>query len=162
MTVREVDILLVEDNQDDVELALHALRKENLANHIYVARDGEEALQFIFADGPFSDRSVDHPPKLVLLDLKLPKVDGMEVLKQLKEDERTKRIPVVILTSSKEERDLVNGYGLGANSYIQKPVDFGQFRDVVKNVGLYWLVINQPAPADGERYSKSAKAAARG
>ena len=153
MTKRAVDILLVEDNQDDVELALHALRRENLANNIHVARDGEEALQFLFADGPFSDRSAEHQPKLVLLDLKLPKVDGMEVLKKLKEDERTKRIPVVILTSSKEERDLLKGYGLGANSYIQKPVDFNQFRNVVKNVGLYWLVINQPAPADGERHS---------
>ncbi len=161
MTNRAVDILLVEDSRDDVELALHALRRENLANNIHVARDGEEALQFLFADGPFADRSTEHQPKLVLLDLKLPKVDGMEVLRKLKEDERTKRIPVVILTSSKEERDLVNGYGLGANSYIQKPVNFDQFREVVKNVGLYWLVINQAAPADGTRYSNLATAAAK-
>lgn len=157
-----VDILLVEDNNDDVELALHALRRENLANKIHVARDGEEALQFLFCSGPYADRSFQEAPRLVLLDLKLPKVDGMEVLKKLKDDERTKRIPVVILTSSKEERDLVNGYGLGANSYIQKPVDFTQFREVVKTAGLYWLVINQPAPANGERYSKSATAAAKG
>ncbi len=143
MTDRQIEILLVEDNQDDVELTLHALRKENLANRIHVARDGEEALDFLFCGGAFSERSFDRPPRLVLLDLKLPKVDGMEVLKRLKKDSRTKAIPVVILTSSKEERDLVNGYGLGANSYIQKPVDFDQFRETVKNVGLYWLVINE-------------------
>jgi len=147
MTTQQVEILLVEDNPDDVELTLHSLRKENLANNIHVARDGEEALEFLFCNGAFAERSFDHPPKLVLLDLKLPKVDGMEVLKRLKADARTRTIPVVILTSSKEERDLVNGYGLGANSYIQKPVDFEQFRDTVKNVGLYWLLINQPPPA---------------
>ncbi len=144
MTSRQVEILLVEDNNDDIELTFHALRKENLANHIHVARDGEEALEFLFCNGAYSDRSFDSPPKLVLLDLKLPKVDGMEVLRKLKADPRTRAIPVVILTSSREERDLVNGYGLGANSYIQKPVDFQQFRDTVKNVGLYWLVINEP------------------
>jgi CheY-like chemotaxis protein len=143
MTERQIEILLVEDNQDDVELTLHALRKENLANSIHVARDGEEALEFLFCDGAHSHRSFDCPPRLVLLDLKLPKVDGMEVLRRLKGDPRTRTIPVVILTSSKEERDLVNGYGLGANSYIQKPVDFEQFRETVKNVGLYWLLINQ-------------------
>ena len=150
MTTRQIEILLVEDNNDDVELTLHALRKENLANHIHVARDGEEALEFIFCTGPHAERSFDHPPRLILLDLKLPKVDGMEVLRRLKGDPRTSTIPVVILTSSKEERDLVKGYGLGANSFIQKPVDFEQFRDTVKTVGLYWLVINQapvPKPA---------------
>lgn len=140
---RTIEILLVEDNQDDVELTLHALRKEKLANSIHVARDGEEALEFLFCNGTHAERSFDHPPKLVLLDLKLPKVDGMEVLKRLKADPRTRTIPVVILTSSKEERDLVQGYGLGANSYIQKPVDFEQFRDTVKSVGFYWLLINQ-------------------
>jgi two-component system response regulator len=149
MTSRQVEILLVEDNPDDVELTLHALRKENLANNIHVARDGEEALEFLFCNGHHAERSFDNPPKLILLDLKLPKVDGMEVLKRLKADARTKTIPVVILTSSKEERDLVNGYGLGANSYIQKPVDFEQFRETVKAVGLYWLVINQPPVDDG-------------
>ena len=143
MTDRQIEILLVEDNSDDVELTLHALRKENLANHIHVARDGEEALEFLFCNGAHTDRSFDRPPRLILLDLKLPKVDGMEVLRKLKGDPRTHSIPVVILTSSKEERDLVQGYGLGANSYIQKPVDFEQFRDTVKSVGLYWLLINQ-------------------
>lgn len=147
MTDRQIEILLVEDNNDDVELTLRALRKENLANSIHVARDGEEALEFLFCNGPHANRSFDSPPRLVLLDLKLPKVDGMEVLKRLKSDSRTSMIPVVILTSSKEERDLINGYGLGANSYIQKPVDFDQFRETVKTVGLYWLLINQaPVP----------------
>jgi len=149
MNSNELDILLVEDNQDDMDLALHALKREKLANHIFVARDGEEALDFLFCRGTFADRSFDHPPKLVLLDLKLPKVDGLEVLKQVKNDPRTKTIPVVIMTSSKEERDLVNSYHLGANSYIQKPVDFDQFRETVKSVGLYWLVINQPVPING-------------
>ena len=143
MSDRQIEILLVEDNQDDIELTLHALRKENLANHIHVARDGEEALEFLFCNGAHAGRSFDRPPRLILLDLKLPKVDGMEVLRKLKADPRTQTIPVVILTSSKEERDLVQGYGLGANSYIQKPVDFDQFRDTVKTVGLYWLLINQ-------------------
>ena len=140
----ELDILLVEDNQDDMDLALHALRRGKLANRIFVARDGEEALDFLFCRGPHANRSFDHPPKLVLLDLKLPKVNGMEVLKLIKSDPRTKVIPVVIMTSSKEERDLVSSYNLGANSYIQKPVDFDQFRETVKTTGLYWLVINQP------------------
>jgi two-component system response regulator len=151
MNSGELDILLVEDNQDDMDLALHALERGKLANNIYVARDGEEALDFLFCRGAFAQRSFDHPPKLVLLDLKLPKVDGMEVLKQVKGDPRTKTIPVVIMTSSKEERDLVAGYNLGANSYIQKPVDFDQFRDTVKSVGLYWLVINQQIPPNGVR-----------
>lgn len=139
-----LDIVLVEDSQDDVDLALHTLRREKLANNIFVARDGEEALDFVFCRGAFAHRSFDRPPKLVLLDLKLLKVDGMEVLRQIKSDPRTKTIPVVVMTSSKEERDLVASYHLGVNSYIQKPVDFDQFRETVKTVGLYWLVINQP------------------
>jgi two-component system response regulator len=146
MNAGTLDILLVEDNQDDMELALHALKQGKLANNILVARDGEEALDFLFCRGAFAQRSFEHPPKLVLLDLKLPKVDGMEVLKQVKSDPRTRTIPIVIMTSSKEERDLVAGYNLGANSYIQKPVDFDQFRETVKSIGLYWLVINQPVP----------------
>jgi two-component system, response regulator len=144
MTSGHVDILLVEDNQEDLELTLHALKRENLASHVHVARDGEEALEFLQGNG----NSKACRPKLILLDLKLPKVDGMQVLKQIKSNPRTKTIPVVILTSSKEERDLLNGYHLGANSYIQKPVDFAQFRDTVKNAGLYWLLINQPPVAD--------------
>lgn len=155
MNKDEVDILLVEDNPDDVELALHALRNENLANSIHVARDGEEALEFLFCQGAHAGRSFDQPPKLVLLDLKLPKVDGLEVLKRLKADERTKTIPIVILTSSKEERDLIKGYGLGANSYIQKPVDFEQFRETIKTVGLYWLVINQIPVTNGLAHAAS-------
>ena len=147
MSSENLDILLVEDNQDDLDLALHALRRENLADKILVVRDGEEALDFLFCRGKFAGRSVDQAPKLVLLDLKLPKVDGMEVLKQSKSDPRLKSIPVVIMTSSKEERDLVASYNLGANSYIQKPVDFEKFRNTVKTVGLYWLVINQPPVA---------------
>jgi two-component system response regulator len=141
MSHQQFEILLVDDNTNDVELTVHVLRKGNLANHIHIARDGEEAWEFLF------NSAYDRPPKLILLDLKLPKVDGMEVLRRVKTDPRTRTIPVVILTSSKEERDLVQGYGLGANSYIQKPVDFEQFRDTIKNVGLYWLLINQPPVA---------------
>ena len=142
----EIEILLVEDNPDDVELAVHALRRENLANRIEIARDGEEALDFLFCRGRYNNRSFQSPPRLVLLDLKLPKVDGLEVLKEVKADPRTKAIPVVILTSSREEQDLVNGYKLGGNAYIQKPVDFAQFRETVKQLGLFWLVVNQPPP----------------
>ena len=160
MTQRQIEILLVEDNQDDVELTLHALRKESLANNIHVARDGEEALELLFCSGAHAGRSFDMPPRLILLDLKLPKVGGIEVLRRLKSDQRTKTIPVVILTSSREERDLVESYGLGANSYIQKPVDFDQFRETVKSLGLYWLVINQAPVATGIAEAAVAKAAA--
>jgi two-component system response regulator len=142
-----VDILLVEDNQDDIDLALHALRHGKLANSIFVVRDGEEALDFLFCRGTFAERTFDHPPKLVLLDLKMPKVGGLEVLKVVKGDPRTKSIPVVIMTSSKEERDMIEGYNSGVNSYIQKPVDFDQFRTTVKTLGMYWLVVNQPPVA---------------
>jgi two-component system, response regulator len=147
MKTAEVEILLVEDNPKDVELTLHALRKENLSNRIQVVRDGEEALEFLFCRGSYSSRSFDNPPKLVVLDLKLPKVNGLEVLRAIKNDSRTRAIPVAILTSSNEDRDLVEGYTLGVNSYIQKPVDFNQFRDTVKQLGLYWLVVNQPPPS---------------
>lgn len=146
MSTSQVDILLVEDSQEDLDLTLHILRKENLAKNIRVARDGEEALEFLQGEGS----SAAGRPKLVLLDLKLPKIDGLQVLKQLKSDPLTRAIPVVILTSSKEERDLVKGYQLGANSYIQKPVDFEQFRETIKAAGLYWLLINQ-APMRDEK-----------
>ena len=144
MTPSKFDILLVDDSQEDVDLTLHALRAENLANSVFVARDGAEALDYLFCTGPHAGRSFDCPPKLVLLDLKLPKVDGMEILRRIKADSRTKTIPVVLVTSSREERDLASGYNLGANSYLQKPVDFEEFRKMVKLLGLYWLVINQP------------------
>ncbi|HWW15395.1 MAG TPA: response regulator [Candidatus Dormibacteraeota bacterium] len=153
MNTNEVDILLVDDSKDDVDLTLHALRSENLANHVFVARDGEEALDFLFCSGPHAGRSFDHPPKLVLLDLKMPKVDGMLVLKQIKGDARTRTIPVVLMTSSREERDMVSGYELGVNSYIQKPVDFDDFRKVVKLLGLYWLVTNRPPVINGKPHA---------
>jgi two-component system response regulator len=151
MNTTEVDILLVDDSQEDVDLTLHALRAENLASHVFVAQDGEEALDFLFCRGRHADRSFDHPPKLVLLDLKLPKVDGLQVLRQVKEDARTRTIPIVLMTSSREERDMVRGYQLGVNSYLQKPVDFAEFRKMVKLAGLYWLVVNQPPVTNGER-----------
>jgi two-component system, response regulator len=144
MNSGDVDILLVDDSAEDVDLTLHALRAEGVANHISVAHDGEEALDFLFCTGPHTHRSFDHPPKLVLLDLKLPKVDGLQVLKQIKSDPRTRNICVVLLTSSREERDLVEGYNSGANSYLQKPVDFDEFRRTIKNVGMYWLLLNRP------------------
>jgi CheY-like chemotaxis protein len=140
----EIEILLVEDNADDLEMALHALRKMNLANRIQVARDGVEALDFIFCRGPFADRKMENGPKVVLLDLKLPKVDGLEVLRAIKTDPRTKKIPVVVLTSSKEQNDVVTSYHLGVNSYIVKPVNFVQFAEAVQKLGLYWLLLNQP------------------
>jgi len=143
-----LNILLVEDNADDLELTLHALRSDKVANKIEVARDGEEALDYFFRRGRFAGRPEESQPSLVLLDLKLPKVDGLEVLRAIKKDPHTRAIPVVVLTSSKEEKDMVMSYQLGVNSYIQKPVDFSQFRETVKQLGLYWLVINQPPPAN--------------
>jgi CheY-like chemotaxis protein len=146
VNIDEVEILLVEDSAMDIELTLHVLRREKLSNKIHVVRDGEEALDFLFCRGAYSVRSSDEPPRLVILDLKLPKVDGLQVLQAIKSDLHTQAIPVIVLTSSKEDRDLVESYQLGVNSYIQKPVDFGQFREMIKHLGLYWLVVNQPAP----------------
>jgi two-component system, response regulator len=142
-----IDILLVEDNPDDIDLTLYALRRNNLANAVHIVRDGEEALDFLFCRGNYSERRFDDPPKVVLLDLKLPKVDGLEVLRSLKGDKRTRAVPIVVMTSSKEQRDMIDGYQLGVNSYIQKPVDFDEFRDLIKQLGFYWLVVNQAPPA---------------
>jgi CheY-like chemotaxis protein len=139
-----VELLLVEDNPQDLELALRALRKANLSNRIHVARDGAEALEFIFCEGPYAARRITDCPKVILLDLKLPKVDGLEVLKLIKSDPRTKMIPVVVLTSSKEQSDVIESYQLGVNSYIVKPVNFEQFAEAVRDLGLYWLLHNQP------------------
>ena len=146
MVIEEpVEILLVEDNPNDAELALYAFQKSNLANPIHLARDGEEALAYVFGDGTDPHRSARRP-KVILLDLKLPKIDGLEVLGRLRADPRTRTVPVVVMTSSREERDLVESYRLGVNSYIVKPVDFGQFTDVVAHLGLYWLLLNNPPP----------------
>jgi two-component system response regulator len=141
-----MEILLVEDDPQDAQLTLRALQSENLKNRIVVARDGEEALDFLFCRGAFNGRSPDYPPKLVLLDLKLPKVDGLQVLREIKTSPGLRAIPVVILTSSSEQRDIVESYQLGVNSYIQKPVDIAQFRQTIKTLGLYWLVVNHPPP----------------
>lgn len=147
----EIEILLVEDNPDDLELTLHALRSDKVVNKIEVARDGEEALDFLFCRGRFGGRVQGMQPSLVLLDLKLPKVDGLEVLQEIRSNPATRTIPVVILTSSREEKDLVMSYQIGVNSYIQKPVDFTQFRKTVKQLGLYWLLVNQAPPASVKR-----------
>ena len=141
--LNEIEILLVEDNSHDVELTLRALKKQNLANKVHVVRDGAEALDYLFANKIYANRDINQPPKLVLLDLKLPKVDGLEVLRQIKSDERTKTIPVVVLTSSREEQDMIESYKLGVNSYIVKPVDFDKFLDAVGKLGLYWLLLNE-------------------
>jgi two-component system, response regulator len=142
----EVEILLVDDNSSDVELTVRALRTHKLANSIHIANDGQEALDFIFCRGAYAQRSFTAPPKVIFLDLKMPKVDGIEVLRAIRSDARTKPIPVVILTSSKEQQDVVDGYELGVNAYIQKPVDFDEFRRVIEQLGLFWLVVNQPPP----------------
>jgi CheY-like chemotaxis protein len=144
-----VEILLVEDTPEDLELTLRALRKANLANHIQIARDGAEAMEFLFAEGPHKGRKIENGPKVILLDLKLPKVDGMEVLRRVKSDRRTKAIPVVVLTSSKEQKDVVESYQLGVNSYIVKPVNFERFVASVQDLGMYWLLLNQPPKLDG-------------
>lgn len=139
-------ILLVEDNPDDEALTLRALRKNNITNELVVVRDGAEALDYFFGVGKFAGRDTSEVPQVTLLDLKLPKVDGLEVLRRLRADERTKLAPIVILTSSIEDRDRLTGYGLGANSYVRKPVDFDQFMDAVRQLGLYWLLLNERPP----------------
>lgn len=144
MTGDPVEILLVEDNPNDEELTLRSLRKNNVSNRIHVVRDGAEALDFIFGKGPYNGRSLKEGPRVILLDLKLPKVDGLEVLRQIKHDQQARKIPVVMLTSSREERDIVESYQLGVNSYIVKPVDFAQFTEAVRQLGFYWMLLNQP------------------
>ena len=146
MSLDVMEILLVEDSSADVELTRRALRQDALLSRIHIARNGEEALNFIYCRGPFRERIVEPLPQLILLDPKMPKVDGLSVLRTLKEDPRTRSIPVIILTSSKEEKDVVKSYDLGVNSYIQKPVDFGQFPETIHTLGLYWLVFNQGPP----------------
>ena len=144
-----VEILIVEDTQEDLDLTLRALRKAKLTNRLQVARDGEEALQIIFCEGSHSGGKIGNGPKLILLDLKLPKVDGLEVLQRVKSDPRTKSIPVVVLTSSKEQNDVIETYQLGVNSYIVKPVNFEQFSEAVQTLGLYWLLLNHPPQLEG-------------
>ncbi len=139
-------ILLVEDNPDDQALTLRALRKNNIRNRVVIRQDGVEALDFLFCQGADAGRNPHDMPQVILLDLKLPKIDGLEVLRRIRADERTRLLPVVILTSSKEEQDMINGYGYGANSYVRKPIDFNQFVEAVNQLGLYWLVLNEPPP----------------
>ncbi len=148
MMSHAIEILLVEDNPNDVQLTLHALARHNLSNRIHIVRDGEEALDYLFGTGPYAGQGPGERPKVVLLDLKLPKLNGLEVLERIRKDERTRTLPVVILTSSREEQDIVRSYDLGVNSYIVKPVDFEQFTEAVRDLGLYWLLLNQP-PAIG-------------
>jgi len=144
-----VEILLVDDSPEDVELTVRALRRSKIVNEIQVAEDGAEALDFLFCRGAFRDRTFASPPRLILLDLKLPKVSGLEVLQAIRADERTKAIPVVILTSSKEQKDLINGYNLGVNAFVQKPVDFEQFGEAIRQIGMFWMLINQAPPVGG-------------
>jgi two-component system response regulator len=144
--MKDKNILLVEDNPDDVKLTLHALKKCNIANKVVVTCDGVEALDYLFGAGAYAGRDVSDQPAVILLDLKLPKIDGLEVLRRMRADSRTRRLPVVVLTSSREEQDIVASYDLGANSYIRKPVDFEQFVAAVRQLGLYWLLLNETAP----------------
>ena len=142
--MQAVDVLLVEDNQQDAELTIRSLKKHKLANNISVVEDGAEALDFIFCKGKYSERDIKHPPRVIFLDLKLPLVSGLEVLRAVKQDARTKSVPVVVVTSSREDPDVKTAYELGANSYVVKPVDFESFTEAIGSVGLYWLLINQP------------------
>src|SRR5262245_56519964 len=144
MTDQPVEILLIEDDPDDVELMLRALKTNHLANKVRVIRDGAEALDYLFATGAYAHRQTEEAPKVILLDLKLPKLNGLEVLRRIKSDQRTHAIPVVILTSSREDQDIAAGYKLGANSYIVKPVDFEEFTQAIRSLGLYWILLNQP------------------
>jgi len=144
ITKNTVEILLVEDNPSDAELTMHALRENNLTNRIEWLHDGAEALDYIFGAGAYAGRDMNHKPKMILLDLKLPKVDGLEVLRRIKSDPRTKAIPVVVMTSSREERDIIESYRFGINSYVVKPVDFKQFAEAGRLLGLYWMLLNQP------------------
>lgn len=144
MGMEEVEILLVEDNPTDAELTMRALKRKNMANQVVWVKDGAEALDFIFATGTYSDRNPEDLPKLILLDLRMPKVDGLEVLQKIKAEEVTRQIPVVVLTSSKEDRDIVESYKLGVNSYVSKPVEFDEFIDAVSTLGFYWMLINNP------------------
>lgn len=149
--INGMEILLVEDNPEDVEITLRAFQKYHLANKIHVVRDGEEALECLFSTGRYAERSLCSNTRLILLDLKLPKVDGIEVLQRCKSDPRTKNIPVVVLTSSREERDLIDSYNLGVNSYVVKPVDFRQFTEAIRQLGLYWMLMNQlPSEMSGK------------
>lgn len=145
--MNEKIILLVEDNPDDVALTIRAFKKNNILNGVVVANDGVEAIDYLFGTGKYAGRDISVLPAVVLLDLNLPRIGGMEVLRRIRSDDRTKMVPVVILTSSKEEQDVINGYKLGCNSYIRKPVDFNQFMDAVKQLGIYWLLINEPMPS---------------
>jgi two-component system response regulator len=143
---RSRHILLIEDNDYDLELALRAFKKSKILNEIVVVRDGKEALDYLFGTGAYAGRDLGQAPEVVLLDLKLPKVDGLEVLRRIRADARTRRLPVVVLTSSSQENDIMSSYDLGANSFVRKPVDFGQFTDAAKQLGLYWLLLNEPPP----------------
>ncbi|MFI5363451.1 MAG: response regulator [Elusimicrobiota bacterium] len=144
----EVEILIVDDTPSDVELTVLSLRRAKLANKIDILEDGQQALDFLFCRGKYSDRSFSDPPRVILLDLKMPRVGGIEVLRAVRGDPRTRAIPIVVLTSSKEQHDLVESYNLGVNAYIEKPVDFERFREVVEQIGLFWLVVNEPPPSD--------------
>jgi two-component system, response regulator len=150
-----VEVLLVDDSPEDVELTVRELRHHKLANDIKVVEDGADALDFLFCRGSYKDRTFSSPPKLVLLDVKLPKVDGLEVLRAIRADERTKAIPVVILTSSKEQKDLIKGYNLGVSAYVQKPVDFEQFSEAIRQIGMFWMLLNEAPPAGAFVASKA-------